>query len=189
MVLLSAQGMEAAGIAKVAFTSQDRVRDVIRNFNSHGFSSLYAKYKGGRRRSSRSRSGGRSRRPRGPGPPIMACREPVRELDVEVGGPGEGPGPSAASCAHAQVPDPDSPVESPSRCCWWRCWASHSQALWAIGASPINERKLASARLLAAAAGGDRARSSAHEIASTLTGPLPATGPLARPRTGVWSQF
>ena len=47
MVLLSAQGMDAAGIAKVAFTSEDRVRDVIRNFNSDGFSSLYPKYKGG----------------------------------------------------------------------------------------------------------------------------------------------
>ncbi len=48
MVLLSAQGMDAAGIAKVAFTSQDRVRDVIRNFNADGFSSLYPQYKGGR---------------------------------------------------------------------------------------------------------------------------------------------
>jgi transposase len=48
MVLLSAQGMDAAGIAKVAFTSEDRVRDVIRNFNADGFGSLYPKYKGGR---------------------------------------------------------------------------------------------------------------------------------------------
>ncbi len=48
MVLLSAQGMDVAGIAKVAFTSEDRVRDVIRNFNADGFSSLYPKYKGGR---------------------------------------------------------------------------------------------------------------------------------------------
>jgi transposase len=48
MVLLSAQGMDAPAIAKVAFTSQDRVRDVIRNFNADGFSSLYPKYKGGR---------------------------------------------------------------------------------------------------------------------------------------------
>jgi len=47
MVLLSAQGMNAAAIAKVAFTSEDRVRDVIRNFNADGFSSLYPKYKGG----------------------------------------------------------------------------------------------------------------------------------------------
>ena len=48
MVLLSAQGMDAAAIAKVAFTSEDRVRDVIRNFNADGFSLLYPKYRGGR---------------------------------------------------------------------------------------------------------------------------------------------
>jgi len=47
MVLLSAQGMDAAAIAKVAFTSEDRVRDVIRNFNADGFTSLYPKYSGG----------------------------------------------------------------------------------------------------------------------------------------------
>jgi transposase len=47
MVLLSAQGMGVAAIAKVAFTSQDRVRDVIRNFNADGFGSLYPRYKGG----------------------------------------------------------------------------------------------------------------------------------------------
>ena len=47
MVLLSAQGMEVPAIAKVAFTSEDRVRDVIRNFNADGFGSLYPKYKGG----------------------------------------------------------------------------------------------------------------------------------------------
>jgi len=48
MVLLSAQGMDVAAIAKVAFTSEDRVRDVIHNFNADGFGSLYPKYKGGR---------------------------------------------------------------------------------------------------------------------------------------------
>ena len=47
MVLLSAQGMDVPAIAKVAFASQDRVRDVIRNFNADGFGSLYPKYKGG----------------------------------------------------------------------------------------------------------------------------------------------
>jgi transposase len=47
MVLLSAQGMAVPAIAKVAFTSEDRVRDVIRNFNADGFTSLYPKYKGG----------------------------------------------------------------------------------------------------------------------------------------------
>jgi transposase len=48
MVLLSAQGMDVPAIAKVAFTSEDRARDVIRNFNADGFGSLYPKYKGGR---------------------------------------------------------------------------------------------------------------------------------------------
>jgi transposase len=48
MVLLSAQGMDVARIAKVAFTSSDRVRDVIHNFNDDGFESLYPKYAGGR---------------------------------------------------------------------------------------------------------------------------------------------
>src|SRR3990170_8908500 len=48
MVLLSAQGMDVAAIAKVAFTSEDRVREVLHNFNDDGFESLYPKYSGGR---------------------------------------------------------------------------------------------------------------------------------------------
>ena len=48
MVLLSAQRMDVAEIAKVAFTSPDRVREVIHNFNDDGFDSLYPKYAGGR---------------------------------------------------------------------------------------------------------------------------------------------
>jgi transposase len=48
MVLLSAQGMDVAQIAKVAFTSADRVRAVLHNFNDDGFDSLYPKYAGGR---------------------------------------------------------------------------------------------------------------------------------------------
>jgi transposase len=48
MVLLSAQGMSVARIAQVAFTSEDRVRDLIHNFNTDGFDSLYPKYRGGR---------------------------------------------------------------------------------------------------------------------------------------------
>lgn len=48
MVLLSAQGMDVAGIAEVAFTSLDRVREVIHNFNDDGFDSLYPRYAGGR---------------------------------------------------------------------------------------------------------------------------------------------
>jgi hypothetical protein len=43
MVLLSAQGMEVAAIARVTFTSEDRVRDVVCNFNADGFNSLYPK--------------------------------------------------------------------------------------------------------------------------------------------------
>ncbi|MGW2524195.1 IS630 family transposase [Streptomyces sp. NPDC001617] len=50
MVLLSAQGMPVAKIAEVTFTSADRVRDVIHNFNADGFDSLYPKYAGGRPR-------------------------------------------------------------------------------------------------------------------------------------------
>lgn len=48
MVLLSVQGMDVAAIAKVTFTSADRVRQVINNFNDDGFDSLYPKYAGGR---------------------------------------------------------------------------------------------------------------------------------------------
>jgi transposase len=48
MVLLSAQGMSVTKIAEVTFTSSDRVRDVVHNFNADGFDSLYPKYSGGR---------------------------------------------------------------------------------------------------------------------------------------------
>ncbi|WP_030732041.1 IS630 family transposase [Streptomyces sp. NRRL S-237] len=48
MVLLSAQGMDVPQIAEVTFTSPDRVRDVIHNFNADSFESLYPKYRGGR---------------------------------------------------------------------------------------------------------------------------------------------
>jgi transposase len=48
MVLLSAQGMDVPMIAKVTFTSPDRVRDVLHNFNADGFDSLKPKYAGGR---------------------------------------------------------------------------------------------------------------------------------------------
>nr|WP_243639638.1 helix-turn-helix domain-containing protein [Streptacidiphilus pinicola] len=50
MVLLSAQRMPVAKIAEVTFTSADRIRDVIHNFNADGFDSLYPKHKGGRPR-------------------------------------------------------------------------------------------------------------------------------------------
>lgn len=48
MVLLSAQAMGVGQIARVTFTSEDRVRDVIHNFNADGFDSLYPRYRGGR---------------------------------------------------------------------------------------------------------------------------------------------
>ncbi len=48
MVLLSAQGMDVPMIAKVTFTSPDRVRDVLHNFNADGFDSLKPRYAGGR---------------------------------------------------------------------------------------------------------------------------------------------
>ena len=47
MVLWSAQGMSVAQIAGLAFTSEDRVRDVLHNFNADGFESLYPRYSGG----------------------------------------------------------------------------------------------------------------------------------------------
>lgn len=48
IVLWSAQGMDVGQIAKIAFTSEDRVRAVIHNFNVDGFESLQPKYAGGR---------------------------------------------------------------------------------------------------------------------------------------------
>ena len=48
MVLWSAQGMSVAQISGLAFTSEDRFRDVLHNFNADGFESLYPRYAGGR---------------------------------------------------------------------------------------------------------------------------------------------
>lgn len=48
MVLLSAQGMDPVAIARVAFMTADRARDVVHNFNADGFESLYPRYRGGR---------------------------------------------------------------------------------------------------------------------------------------------
>jgi len=48
IVLWSAQHMDVPAIAKIAFTSEDRVRAVIHNFNDDGFDSLVPKYSGGR---------------------------------------------------------------------------------------------------------------------------------------------
>ena len=48
IVLWSAQRMSVQQIAEIAFTSEDRVREVIHNFNVDGFDSLAPKYAGGR---------------------------------------------------------------------------------------------------------------------------------------------
>lgn len=48
IVLWSAQRMSVPQIAEIAFTSPDRVREVIHNFNTDGFDSLAPKYAGGR---------------------------------------------------------------------------------------------------------------------------------------------
>jgi Winged helix-turn helix len=74
MVLLSAQGMLVAKIAEVTFTSPDRVRDVIHNFNADGFDSLYPKYKGGWPRTFTLPEAARSRRSPSPGRLSTACR-------------------------------------------------------------------------------------------------------------------
>jgi Helix-turn-helix domain len=62
MVLWSAQGMSVTQIAELAFTSEDRVRDVLHNFNADGFESLHPVTRAGGRRCSRWPSSGRSRR-------------------------------------------------------------------------------------------------------------------------------
>jgi len=48
VVLWSAQAMDVPQIARIAFTSEDRVREVIHNFNADGFDSLAPRYAGGR---------------------------------------------------------------------------------------------------------------------------------------------
>jgi transposase len=48
IVLWSAQRMDVPAIARIAFSSEDRVREVIHNFNDDGFDSLAPKYAGGR---------------------------------------------------------------------------------------------------------------------------------------------
>jgi hypothetical protein len=57
MVLLSAQGMDVPAIAKVAFTSQDRVRDVIRNLGLRYLRSYRRSVPAGMRSSRRRRDG------------------------------------------------------------------------------------------------------------------------------------
>ena len=87
MVLLSAQAMEVSEIARVTFTSADRVRDVLHNFNLDGFDSLYPRYGGGRPPTFTLPSGARSSSSRCRGRSIMTCR-----FDLVVGQVGRGPG-------------------------------------------------------------------------------------------------
>jgi hypothetical protein len=47
-VLWAAQGYPVSRIAEIGFTSLDRVREVINNFNQDGFEALYPTYRGGR---------------------------------------------------------------------------------------------------------------------------------------------
>jgi hypothetical protein len=48
MVMPSEQGMDVAPLATVVFTSKDRVREVIHDFDDHGFDASYPKHAGGR---------------------------------------------------------------------------------------------------------------------------------------------
>ena len=47
IVLWSAEAMDVPAIARIAFTSGDRVREEIHNFNTDGFAALASKYAGG----------------------------------------------------------------------------------------------------------------------------------------------
>ena len=75
IVLWSANRMDVPAIAKIVFTSEDRVRAVIHNFNDDGFDSLTPKYAGGRPPTFTlpQRQEIKERSPC-PGRPIMICR-------------------------------------------------------------------------------------------------------------------
>lgn len=49
IVLWSAQRTDVLAIAKIAFTSEDRLREVIHNFNADGFESLVPRYAGAKK--------------------------------------------------------------------------------------------------------------------------------------------
>ena len=82
MVLLSAQAMDISQIARVTFTSPDRVRDVLHNFNLEGFDSLYPRY--GRRSAAHLHPGPAAPDQAGRPQPTSGSRPTV--LDLVVGG-------------------------------------------------------------------------------------------------------
>ena len=84
MVLWSAQGMSVAQIAGLAFTSEDRVRDVLHDFNANAVESLYPRYAGRPTawRTERPRCGpARARHPAGPAPGPAPIDVSVRDAD------------------------------------------------------------------------------------------------------------
>ena len=75
IVLWSAQRMPVQQIAEIAFTSEDRVREVIHNFNADGFDSLApTSTRVGARVRTRCRNASRSRRSPCHDPKITGCR-------------------------------------------------------------------------------------------------------------------
>ena len=77
IVLWSAQHMPVAQTAEIAFTSPDRVREVIHNFNADGFDSLARSTPVAARRRSRCRNAKTSRRSR-----VATPRSRVAVLDL-----------------------------------------------------------------------------------------------------------
>lgn len=86
MVPLSAQGMPVARIAEGAFTSDDRVCDVIHDFTTDGFDSLYPKCRGGRPKTFTLGN---------PAPAMIACRGQSRLQSAFIVWPGSHPGADA----------------------------------------------------------------------------------------------
>ncbi|MCX4594693.1 hypothetical protein OG819_34730 [Streptomyces sp. NBC_01549] len=66
--------MVVAEIVEATFTSADRVRDVIHDFNTDGSEALYPSTRAADREPSAFRNVGRSRRSSSPGRPSTACR-------------------------------------------------------------------------------------------------------------------
>ncbi|WP_199522518.1 helix-turn-helix domain-containing protein [Geodermatophilus marinus] len=91
MVLLSAQGMPVAKIAEVTFTSPDRVRDVLHNFDADGVDSLAPRYAGGR-------------------PPKFSLPQRVRIKQIALSRPATGSSRSSPRCATSPSTAPITPT-------------------------------------------------------------------------------